>query len=164
MTLFNKNVFWKILAKKLSNFVSLPWKLDNSYCHKVCSRRYMSHVIIQSWCIIGPTDLWSCIYIYLQHYNFTIHFLILKFRLSEKHTKFEKKSSSWFVHLLSKRPNHEEDFFKLCVLLRKSEFYQNCGKIFCWSAELKPTSFCPKKDSHIKKRQTFTPYLQFFKR
>ena len=30
-------------------------------------------------------------------------------------------SSSWFGHLLSKRPNHEEDFFKLCVFLRKSE-------------------------------------------
>ena len=25
--------------------------------------------------------------------------------------------------LLSKRQNHEEDFFKLCVLLKKSELY-----------------------------------------
>jgi hypothetical protein len=32
-------------------------------------------------------------------------------------------SSSCFVHLLYKRPNHEKDFFKFCVLLRKSELY-----------------------------------------
>ena len=25
----------------------------------------------------------------------------------------------------SKRPNHEEDFFKFCVLLKKSELYRN---------------------------------------
>ena len=31
------------------------------------------------------------------------------------------QSSSCIVHLLSKQQNHEEDFFKFCVLLRKSE-------------------------------------------
>ena len=35
--------------------------------------------------------------------------------------KIWKKSSSCFWRLLSKCTNHEEDFFKLCVLLRKSE-------------------------------------------
>ena len=30
---------------------------------------------------------------------------------------------SYFVHLLSKHPNHEEDFFKFWVLFRKSELY-----------------------------------------
>ena len=38
----------------------------------------------------------------------------------EEH-KIWKKSSSWFGHLLSKCPNHEEDFFKLFLFLRKSE-------------------------------------------
>ena len=49
---------------------------------------------------------------------------ILKFGLSEKHTKFEKNLPHGFdksADLLSKRQNHEEDFFKLCVFLRKSE-------------------------------------------
>ena len=48
----------------------------------------------------------------------------LKFGLSEKHTKFEKNLPHDFdksAELLSKRQNHEEDFFKLCVLLKKSE-------------------------------------------
>ena len=47
-----------------------------------------------------------------------------KFELSEKHTKFEKNLPHGFdkwADLLSKRQNHEEDFFKLCVLLKKSE-------------------------------------------
>ena len=48
----------------------------------------------------------------------------VKFGLSEKHTKFEKNLPYGFdksADLLSKRQNHEEDFFKICVLLRKSE-------------------------------------------
>ena len=44
--------------------------------------------------------------------------LFLMFGLSEKHTKI----GAIFL-ILSKRPNHEEDFFKFCVLLRKSELY-----------------------------------------
>ena len=50
--------------------------------------------------------------------------LILKFGLSEKYTKFEKNLPHGFgksADLLSKRQNHEEEFFKLCVLLKKSE-------------------------------------------
>ena len=44
------------------------------------------------------------------------------FRLSEKHTKFEKNIPYGFdKSVLSKRQNHEEDFFKSCVLLKKSE-------------------------------------------
>ena len=46
--------------------------------------------------------------------NFSL--LYVKFGLSEKHTKFDKSAD-----LLSKRQNHEEYFFKLCVLLKKSE-------------------------------------------
>ena len=49
---------------------------------------------------------------------------LVKFRLSEKHTKFEKNLPHGFdksADLLSKRQNHEEDFFKLCVLLRNSK-------------------------------------------
>ena len=49
-----------------------------------------------------------------------------QFGLSEKHTKFEINLPHGFdksVDLLSKRQNHEEDFFKLCVLLKKSELY-----------------------------------------
>ena len=30
-----------------------------------------------------------------------------------------------FAGVLSKRQNHEEDFFKLCVLLKKSELYHH---------------------------------------
>ena len=50
--------------------------------------------------------------------------LNVKFGLSDKHTKFEKNLPHGFdksADLLSKRQNHEEDFFKLCVLLKKSE-------------------------------------------
>ena len=50
----------------------------------------------------------------------------VKFGLSEKHTKFEKNLPYGFdksADLLSKRQNHEEDFFKLCVLLKKSKLY-----------------------------------------
>ena len=49
---------------------------------------------------------------------------VIKFELSEKHTKFEKNFHHGFdklIDLLSKRLNHEEDFFKLCVLLKKFE-------------------------------------------
>ena len=45
---------------------------------------------------------------------------LLKFGLSEKHTKL----CAIFLMLctsLSKRLNHEEDFFKFCALLRKSK-------------------------------------------
>ena len=46
---------------------------------------------------------------------------LIKFGLFEKHTKFEKKSSSWFGRLLSKCRKHEEDYPNFCLLLRKSE-------------------------------------------
>ena len=49
--------------------------------------------------------------------------LEIKFRLSEKHTKFEKKSSSWFWRLLSKCTKHKEDCANFCVLLRNSELF-----------------------------------------
>ena len=43
-----------------------------------------------------------------------------KVRTFWKAHKIWKKTSSCFVHLLSKRPNYK-DFIKFCVLLRKSE-------------------------------------------
>ena len=49
---------------------------------------------------------------------------MLKFGLSEKHTKFEKNLPYGFdksADLLSKCQNHKADFFKLCVLFKKSE-------------------------------------------
>ena len=52
---------------------------------------------------------------------------LLKFGLSEKHTKFEKNLPYGFdksADLLSKRQNHKADFFKLCVLFKKSELYK----------------------------------------
>ena len=52
--------------------------------------------------------------------------LKLKFGLSEKHTKFEKNHLYGFdlsADILSKHQNPEEDFFKLCTLLKKSELY-----------------------------------------
>ena len=51
-------------------------------------------------------------------------YAFLMFGLSEKHSKFEKNLPHGFdksADLLNKRQNHEEDFFKGCVLLRKSE-------------------------------------------
>ena len=48
---------------------------------------------------------------------------IVKFGLSEKHTKFKKNLPHGFdksAELLSKCQNHEEDFFKLRELLKKS--------------------------------------------
>ena len=47
----------------------------------------------------------------------------VKFGLSEKHTKFEKIFLMVLTNQL-KHQNHEEDFFKLCVLLKKSELYK----------------------------------------
>ena len=50
--------------------------------------------------------------------------LSLKFGLSEKHKKFEKIFLMVFdksADLLCKRQNNEEDFLKLCVLLKKFE-------------------------------------------
>ena len=50
----------------------------------------------------------------------TYHNHLIKNGLSEKHTKFEKNLPHGFdksADLHSKRQNHEEDFFKLCVLL-----------------------------------------------
>ena len=38
-----------------------------------------------------------------------------------KGTQKFAQSSSCFGNLLSKRPKHDEDFFKICVFLRKSE-------------------------------------------
>ena len=48
---------------------------------------------------------------------------MIKFGLSEKHTKFEKKSS-WFGRLQSKCTKHEEGCAIFCVLLRKSKLYK----------------------------------------
>ena len=48
----------------------------------------------------------------------------VKFGLSEKHTKFEKNLPHGFdksADLLGTHQNYEKDFFKLCVLLKKSE-------------------------------------------
>ena len=59
------------------------------------------------------------ILVILGHYDH----LKLKFGLSEKHTRFEKNLYHGFdksADLLSKSQNHEEDFFKLCVLLKES--------------------------------------------
>ena len=51
---------------------------------------------------------------------------LLKFGLSEKYTKFENiflmVLTNQLIYLVNVK-NHEEDFFKLCVLLKKSELY-----------------------------------------
>ena len=48
----------------------------------------------------------------------------LKFGISEKHTKFKKiflmVLTNQLIYLVK---NHEEDFFKSCVLLKKSKLY-----------------------------------------
>ena len=40
------------------------------------------------------------------------------------------------IYLLSKRQNHEEDFFKLCVLIKKSELYACQNHVCSWSVQL----------------------------
>ena len=63
-----------------------------------------------------------------QHLNSSV-----KFGLSERHTKFEKNLPHGFdksAYLLSKRQNHKEDFFKLCVLLKKSQLYRISANSF----------------------------------
>ena len=50
--------------------------------------------------------------------------LWIKFRLSEKHTKFEKILLMVWTFTLSKCTKHEEDCADFCVLLRKSELYE----------------------------------------
>jgi hypothetical protein len=60
--------------------------------------------------------------------SFILHNFPLRFGLSDKHTRFEKFFLKYGLDksadLLSKRQNHEEDFFKLCALLKKSTLYQ----------------------------------------
>ena len=60
--------------------------------------------------------------------------LLLEIGLSKKHTKFKRNLPHGFdksADLLSKHQNHEEDFFfKLCVLLIKSELYRRAWS-FC---------------------------------
>ena len=53
---------------------------------------------------------------------------MVKFELSEKHTKSKKKLQHGFdksADLLSKHQNHEKDFFKVCVLLKGPNFNEN---------------------------------------
>ena len=72
-------------------------------------------------CVLGQR-----LYIGLDSRNNFLRFWrfdLLKLGLSEKHTKFEKKSFLCFGRLLSKCPKHEEDWANFCVLLRKSELY-----------------------------------------
>ena len=64
----------------------------------------------------------------------SIQSLKLKFGLSQKHTKFKKNLPHGFdksADLLSKCQNHETGFFKLCVLIKKSEviffWIENCS-------------------------------------
>ena len=55
-------------------------------------------------------------------------FFYVKFGLSEKHTKFEKNLPHGFdksADLLSKRQNHEEDFFSNYVCFSKSLNFNN---------------------------------------
>ena len=56
----------------------------------------------------------------------TIHGQHCKVRAFLETHKISKNLPHGFdksADLLSKRQNHEEDFFKLCVLLKKSELY-----------------------------------------
>ena len=82
---------------------------------------------------MGPLELWNFIWILINSKALlSSHLTVLKFGLSEKHTKFEKKNLPHgfdkSTDLLSKRQNHEEDFFKFCVLLKKSELYKETLK------------------------------------
>ena len=64
--------------------------------------------------------------------------LITKVRTVGETHKIWKKLPHGFdksADLLSKHQNHEEDFLKLCVLLKKSELY--LPKWLCWADSFK---------------------------
>ena len=83
---------------------------------------------------------WCWFWAYILHTTPILYWLRgvfcgLKFGLPEKHSKFEKNLRHGFdksADLLSKRQNHEEDFFKICVLLRKSERVTTIFTTACW--------------------------------
>ena len=76
---------------------------------------------------------------------------MIKFGLSEKHTRFEKKSSLCFGRLLSKCAKHEKDFFKYCVFLRKSELYQKALFFLEKQLQIENSGFVKTCDEHARK-------------
>ena len=94
-----------------------PGELFQSFCWPHFDEKKMLPPKFEKCCDICFLE------IVLLYKLFRLSFFV-KFGLSEKQTKFEKNLPHGFdksADLLSKRQNHEEDFFKLCVLLKKSE-------------------------------------------
>ena len=101
-------------------------------------RVHWSQLLVGAWWLCGGGSLEVC-YLFVRFLlgllcglallskNCIFCILIkVKFGFSEKHIKFEKNlplGADKTADLLCKRQNHEEDFFffKLCVLLKKSE-------------------------------------------
>ena len=107
------------------------WKLSN-WCHAYLTEKKDEKTknfliwLITKWLyavIFTVKKTGDCAYDFRhQHIQLRkkLNWCKVKFGLSEKHTKFEKNIPHGFdksADLLSKRQNHEEDFFKLCVLL-----------------------------------------------
>ena len=62
-------------------------------------------------------------------------------------TFWEAKKNWCFRHLLRKRTKHEEDFFKFCVFLRKSELYYVLGYVHNYTVKsYKFWNYFPIKD------------------
>ena len=103
-----------------------------NHCHKLANNRLFFH-----WQIFRI----PIVTLVLQ-YNFLIltctlrNYLLFKVRTFWETHKIWKNLPPGFdksADLLSKRQNHEEDFFKLCVLLKKFELYQHKTHFFVFS-------------------------------
>ena len=75
----------------------------------------------EEFIFIPGGKFWNKRALFSIRHNFSV---LVKFGLSEKHTKFEKNLPYGFdksADLLSRRQNHKADFFKLFVLFKTSE-------------------------------------------
>ena len=67
----------KFLAKNLSNFVSLPWKLHNRYCHTAHSDMILAHFeSIRTFLINGCQLIFQLLCVIIIHSYYTVQLII----------------------------------------------------------------------------------------
>ena len=85
----NASISFADLANNQSNFLSLPWKLDNPYCHIV-------DVIKRKFSF--PINRWNCQFVKLYREELEI---IILFSLLQLHQKLVMKEKSVTIGVLS---------------------------------------------------------------